>query len=230
MKNNTNRQAIAFMLAATLACSTSSASQVSIASSCDSADYSLLKEVEHEGRRYALVGSCAEPGSKSIVRVTGPGAGDLVGTLVTSDPGIEKFVIRPMAGHSFLVFENAVEPTGDEETHYIALVDVAHDVPRWLGEAWSFSKPELFVERDAPYLGVSVNSSGTTHPETAGWPLVFAVRDAGLVYVPLGTVPIHACSVARQASAGTGGNPAGDASGEGLSPATLSKLHEHCGR
>jgi hypothetical protein len=170
------------------------ATRVSIGADCSASSFVLQSDVEHEGRRFALAGSCAHPGAKSIVLVKSEHVGEILANLAPSDPGIEAFSVRPLAGRTLLVYENAVEPAGNE-THYIAVVDLSRDVPIALGDAWSFSRPELFEEQDAPYLGTSEESGGNADPGAPARPVIFALRESGLAQVSIDLVPRHVAEV-----------------------------------
>jgi hypothetical protein len=235
MNRNVLGVIVSMVLFASPPASAGSGAEVSIAATCDKADYAVYEDLKYQGRRLALVGACDQPGSKAIVAVVGDGRGMVIGRLAQNDPGMETFEVRQVAGHDYLVYENAVEPTGDEESHYIAIVDLEHHTsPAWRGELWSFSTPVVFAEGEKPFVGVSINSTGSSRPDAPGWPLAFEIRDTGLVYVTLASVPDHACRVAQALSVRTSSEEApratGDSSGDapGVPASAVARLAEHC--
>lgn len=197
--------------------------------SCDKSDYRQYEEFELSGRRFSLAASCKNPGEKGVFYLSPDGSAYLIGAIEKSDPGIERFQEFGPDGSGIVIYTNIVEPTGDEETYYVSLIDATEKFPVMMGSAWSFSEPKSFVENGNRYVGLSVNSFGFSDPEAPGWPVVFHLSNGEMVYTPISKVPRYACKIATEFDAYLGGDVRAhkEARHDFLS-AGIDRLREYC--
>lgn len=177
---------------------TSAGEILGVSKSCVGSDYAIYKETEASSTKFVLANSCRKPGVKAILQLNREGGYDILVNLPENDPGIEHFGISELKGRQYLIYENVVEPTSDEETYYFSVIEVSLKSSRWVGALWSYSQPKLFIENDNAYVGVSVNALGFTDPRAPGWPLAFMLSGSRMTYVPLSEVPNYACAVSTQ--------------------------------